>query len=294
MGGKTPAKTTQESTYKMSPEQQKVFDLAFPSIQQYASTPLQMFQGTGIAGFTPLEQQGQAAYTAAAPGVQAQAQQAQTSNNQLMDPSFMLDVNNNQYLRNAIESMGAGLTTNLMENIMPGVRAGATQAGGMYSGASTKSGIAEGKAIGATQSAIADNAAKMMLSTYQQGLQGMGSAIDRNQNVMAQQLMPGDILSTVGAQQRGLEQAQLDESIRNFYTAQGLPFMRAQELMSMIMGMPGGTASSTVTGALPQQNPIMGGIGGAMSGAALGSMLFPGVGTAAGAGIGALASLLGR
>ena len=52
MGGKTKApEVRQETKQEMGPEQKQIFDMAFPYLQQYASTPVQQFQGSGI---TPL------------------------------------------------------------------------------------------------------------------------------------------------------------------------------------------------------------------------------------------------
>jgi len=292
MGSSTPPSTTQSSTYKMSPEQEQLFATAFPYAKQYASTPIQQFQGSGIAPLTPEELQAQEGYKTAAGTVGNLAGAAAGAQQKLLDPSFMLDPANNPYLQRASNAVTEQVTKNLNENILPGVRSSGIQAGGMYSGGNSASGIAEGKAIGDTNKNLSAALADMMYKAYQGGLGGMQQAVGMNPSVQGQQLMPSDITASVGAQNRSVQQAQLDEMIRKFYTGQELPFLQAQELMSLLTGMPGGTNVSTGTGAVPQVNPMMSTLGGAGTGAAIGSALMPGIGTGVGAGLGALTGFL--
>ena len=269
MGPKTPATTTQTTKVELSPEQKQIFEAAFPYAQQYASTPIQQYSGTGIVGLNAEEQQAADMFRATVPGLQAGASQAQASNTQLMDPSFMLDVGNNPYLQSAAQALAGGMTQNLMETQLPGIRSGSTVAGGQYSGGATRQGIAEGKAIAGTNSAISDSISDMMFKAYNSGLSGMGDAISRNPGVQSQQLFAPGVTSAVGAQDRTIEQAALDEEIRQFYTGQSLPLLQAQELMGLMSGMPGGSTTSQVTGSTPGVNPVMGGLGGAAAGMSL-------------------------
>jgi len=268
MGSQKEPQVKQETVTKLSPQQEAIYAQAFPYAQQYAKTPIQQYGGSGIAGFNPLEIQGQQGYVSAVPGLNAAAGQAQTSNNQLMDPNFMLNVADNQYLRNAINANTADMTRNLNENILPGIRGGAIQAGGMYSGGNTRAGIAEGEAIGRTSSAASDSATRMMFDAYNRGLTGMGEAINRNPQVQMGQLFGSDVLGAVGGQQRMMEQARLDEDIARFYTGQALPLIQAKELISLIQGMPGGGTVSTATGAVPKVNPYLASLGMILNGAA--------------------------
>lgn len=287
-----PATTTQETTVKLSPQQQELMDLAMPGVKQYASTPLQQYGGSTIAGFTPNEQAAQDAYTSgAAPTGGALAASAAGAQSKLLDPSFMLDVGNNEYLKNAMKVNADAVTRNLTESALPAIASGATMAGGMYSGGSSREGIAQGQAIGRASKAISDSNATMMMDAYNRGLTGMQTAIQQNPNVQAQQLFAPDVLSSVGGQQRAMDQAQLDETVKKFYTGQYLPFMQSQDLINMVSGIPGATTSSTATGSTPKPNMISAGLGGAASGAAIGSIV-PGIGTGVGAAAGLLASIL--
>lgn len=291
MGSKSPATTTQETTTKLSPQQQQIMDTALPYAQQYASTPIQQYQGSGIAPLNATEQAAGSQALAAAQTGGDLASAAASSQKMLLDPNFMLNPQSNPFLQQAAQDSADMTRRQLTESELPSLRTGATMAGGAYSGGSTKAGIAEGLATGRTNDAISRNATSMMFDAYKTGLQGMQGAVMGNDKVQAQQLFQPEVTSAVGGQQRAVEQAQLDEAIKRFYTGQSLPFIQAQELMSLLQGMPGATASSTATGSVPKGNMVMGGLGGAASGAAIGSVV-PGIGTGIGAGVGGLAGLL--
>jgi hypothetical protein len=76
-------------------------------------------------------------------------------------------------------------------------------------------------------------------------------------------------MAAVGAQRRGVEQAKLDEEINRYYAQQDMPLWKAQQLMNLIAGMPGGTGTTTMTGVAPKSNPLMSmlGIGASLLGA---------------------------
>lgn len=289
MGSKTPATTTQTTSVQMSPEQKSIFNMAMPYAKEYAAKPIEQFQGTGIAEFNPLEVQAQQTAQAAVPGAKSLTEAGSAAQAKMLDPSFMLDPANNAYLQNAMRANNDETMRGLMETALPGVRAGATSAGGQYSGGATKAGIAEGVAIGRTSDAISNSNTRMLFDAYNRGMAGMQGAIQGNAGVVGASLLPAGIESAVGEQQRSMEQAKLDEQIRQFYTGQQLPFLQAQELMQLIQGMPGGSTTSTATGSTPGVNPGMAGLGGAASGAAIGSTVGMPI---AGAGVGGLLSLL--
>lgn len=271
MGGSSPSHTSQTTKVELSPEQKQIFGIAFPYAQKYAETPLQQFQGSGVVGFDPHEISAQQELlNTTKPTMSALSDNAigthQILNNDVLgNVGFQLDVANNPYLKAAADSMMAGMNKNLTEQQLPAVRSGATQSSGMYSGASSKSGIAEGQAIAGTNTAISDAITKAMLSQYNTGMGNLAGAAKLNLEALptlqASTLKAPSIEAAVGGQNRALEQAKLDEQIRNFYTGQSLPFLQAQELMGLISGMPGGQTVSNATGSVPQANPVMQGIG---------------------------------
>jgi hypothetical protein len=89
----------------------------------------------------------------------------------------------------------------------------------------------------------------------------------------------------VGDVNQAMNQALINQKVGNFNYDQMAPFLQSQDIMSLLSGMPGGSTQTTASG--PQKNMLTGTLGGAASGASLGSMFGP-MGTAAGAGIGAL------
>lgn len=267
MGGSQPSTVTQKSTYEMSPEQRQIFEMAMPSIEAYASSTPSLFAGSGIAPLTPLEQQARASLlNTSAPAAEQLAGNAANAQNLMMDPDFML--NPNQYVQAAGAGATEHVTRNLMENILPGVRSGAASAGGGYSGGSTREGIATGKAIGATNFGLSKALADMYHANYQSGMSNMAGAVGRNQGVIDSQLAAPSIVSGVGAQDRAIQQATLDEDIRRFYASQDLDLAKAQSVLGLVQGMPGGTNVSQATGMAPKANPLMQilGLGTAVSG----------------------------
>jgi hypothetical protein len=131
---------------------------------------------------------------------------------------------------------------------------------------------------------------KFYYDNYKLGLDTMGSAIDRNPNVMASALTPASVTSAVGQQQRQMEQAQLDQAYNQWLIDQQLPFMRATDIMSLVQGMPGATSVTQMQGLSPQGGMGMGGMLG-MMGMQMLPMLLGGMGGAGAAG--GLGSLLG-
>lgn len=290
MGAKEPKDVKQTNSVQLSPEQQQVFELAFPSVEKYASATPQIFNGTTVADFTSPEIQGQQALLQAAQGQVSQlAGAGSTANQFLMDPAI-LSPDSNPFLKSYGDNLTRTITDNLMQNILPGINRESVVAGGPYSAATTRPAIAEGLAIQGTGREIAGGLSSLYSNAYGQGLDALKSGIQLNPQTMASQLVGGSVQGAVGAQQRAMEQAKLNEQVQKFYLQQNLPFLKAQDLFSLISAMPGGQGVSTVSGAQPGKSPAMGALGGAASGAAIGSAI-PGVGTAIGAGLGGLAGL---
>lgn len=247
---KQPNTITQTNKVELSPEQKEIFGLAMPKIRDYANSTPQLYDGSGIADFNPWQIAGQESWLNAAQNAGGLAGQAQATQSLLMNPDFML--NPNQYLGPAAQGVSRHVTENLMENILPGIRSGATSAGGQYSGGSTRQGIAEGRAIQGSSREISDALARMFLQNYQSGMQGLQSAVQNNSGVMQQGLFPGTVMNAVGGQRQAMDQAKLDEQIARFYTMQDLPLLQSQQLMNLISGMPGASGVSTVQGAQPK------------------------------------------
>lgn len=281
MGQPKAQNVTQTNKIELSPEQKELFGLAMPGIREWAGQAPQMFAGSGIAGFNPFEIMGQNYATGvAAPAGADLAGKAAAAQAKLLDPNFML--NPNQYLMAGMDAVTNKVTQNLQENILPGVRGTSTMAAGP--GAfTTREGIATGLAVDRTNQGLSAALSDMLLKNYTAGLGGLQTAIAQNPSVLNQQLFPANVYSAVGGQQRGMEQARLDEQIRNFYAQQDLPLSRAQQLLGLLSGLPGGQGVSTVTPAMPQSDIFSKILGNAMM--AVGVMTgMPTMGTGMGTG----------
>lgn len=294
MGSKAPKSTTQTNTVKLGPEQQAIADLAAPLAEQYAQTPIQLPAGSGIAGFNPYELQAQQlALSTAQGGGQGLADQSLATNRFLLDPA-LLNPESNPALGAHGEAITRNLTQNLTDRILPSLRAGSTVAGGAYSGGNTRGQVAEGLAAGRTSQAAGDALANLYNQAYSTNIGALGDALRVSPLTQAGALTPSQTVGGVGAQNRAFEQATLDESRNRFLLEQSLPLIQAKELYGLISGIPGGSGVSTVVGAQPGTNPILGGLGGAATGASTGFMLGGPPGAAIGGGLGLLAALLSR
>lgn len=291
MGSKSPSTTTQTNKVELSPAQEEISQLGLPLARQYAKSKLEL-PNYSIAGFSPDEVAAQnMARDQAYGGMTDLSQQAATTNKFLLDPA-LLDPSSNPYLQQQGNAIQQHMTQNLTESILPALRTGSVVAGGLNSGGATKQGLATGMAVGRTNQEIGNALSSLYSNAYSTGLGAMGQAVQANPSVMKGLLYPSTIVSGIGGQIRGMEQAQIDNAAQQQWLSQMLPFYQAQNIYSLMGTMPGGSGVSTVTGAQPQSNPAMSGLGGAASGAVLGSMIMPGIGTAAGAGIGGLLGLL--
>lgn len=263
MGSSQPKDITQTNKVVLSPQQQAIADKAMPYITNYASTPNTLFPGTAIAGFNPLETQGQNAAVGAAGTAGDLAGAAAGTQGKLLDLNFLL--NPNQYVRAAADATTQQVTDNLKENILPAVRTGVQTTGGQYSGGATRGGVAEGLAIGKTNQALSQALSDMYFKNYTGGLATASNAVAANPSVIQSQIMPALWTSAVGAQQRSMAQAQLDEEVQKFYAGQQLDLNKAKDIMELVGTMPGATGVSTVTPSAPQSNPFSTGIGATMA-----------------------------
>lgn len=263
MGSSQPDNVTQTNKIELSPEQKAVFNQALPFINAYGSSPAQIFPGSTVSGFNINDLLGQQGVLDQVGTGQQLAGQAAGANSKLMDLDFLL--NPNKYVTGAADALVKQTTDNLMENILPTVRGGSQIAGGQYSGGQTKGAIAEGQAIGKTNTGLSAALADMYFKNYTTGLSTAGDAIARNPSVMQQQIMPALWQSTVGMQQRSMAQAQLDDEVQRFYAEQNKDFDKAKNIMALLGSMPGSTGVSTVQGAAPSGNAFTTGIGATMA-----------------------------
>jgi hypothetical protein len=278
----------QTNRIELSPQQQQISNLAFPFAQQFGSTPLQLPEGSGIAGFTPAELQAQQGALNVAQGDQLGSTAAASLGN-ILSPGF-LSPESNPFLAAQGQAVTEATTENLLRNILPALRTGASVAGGPFSGGSSREGIAQGLAAQGTSAEIARALAGLQAQNFQTGLQAQGQAFGQLPTVQAAGLFGPGVQGAVGAQQRGLEQAQLSEQQQRQTLEQLLPLLQSQQLFGLLAGTPGATGVTSVQGAQPSGPGLLqAGLGGASVGGSVGGV----PGAFIGGGLGLLGSLLG-
>lgn len=278
-GGGTPTQTTQ---YTLGPDQQKILAAAMPSITSFAATTPQRYQGSTVAPFTEAEKAGQEmALAAAKPQAEVAANAGNLTNTLLStDPNARRD--------STIAAVTAPIYDNLTQRVLPAVRSGSAGGGGY---GSSRQGIAEALAAEAANRDAGEAASKTATSIYNTDVDAQLKALGLVPQTQQAYLAPATTTSAVGDVQRSMDQALLDQAVGNFNfdTNNTASLAKAQELIALLGGLPEGGALAT--GSVPQPGATQA-LGGAAAGATLGSALFPGVGTAIGAGAGAVLPFL--
>lgn len=208
----------------------------------YSGPGPSFFPGSMTARFTPLEQQGQQAAASQAsrelPEIAAATRNA--FNFGLTD---VMDPTRNPYAAKAAEALVKPIYRNLTESVLPNIRSGAIATGNLDS---SRTGIAEGLAAGRTSEAAADALTNFYNNAYGQGLGVFQNTLSQAPMVASQQLLPAEILSSVGAQERALNQADINEAVQRYQYEQFLPYTRLAEYANLAARPFGATGTSTV------------------------------------------------
>lgn len=282
-GGNQP---TQSTTTQLSPQQQQIMDLALPKVQQFAASTPQKYPNSAITPFNANETAGQNSVLGQVGNINTVGNNAAQANN-FYTSGNVWDPAANPNLQHAVDASVRPIYQNLTEQVLPAIRGDAVNTGNF---GSSRQGIAEGLATRGASQAAGDTASKLVQNQYDTNVNAQLKATALAPSVQQGLTTGGTVQSGVGDVQRAQEQAALNEQVGNFNWQQYAPFLQAQDLMSLIQGMQGGTTIST--GNTPTSNPATSALGGAAAGASLGTALFPGVGTAVGAGAGALLPFL--
>lgn len=156
-----------------------------------------------------------------------------------------LDVGNNPYIKGAAEAAIQPVFKQLTESALPAIKAGANATG---NAGSSRQGIAEGQAIGDAARAASNATAAMYGNAYGQGLSSLNSTLGQIPGLINAYSTPGQVASSVGAQDRALEQARIDEAISRYNYEQNLPYNKLTEYSNLITTPTGGTSQTTVEG----------------------------------------------
>ncbi len=228
-----------------------------PFLQQLFQGAGQQFEGgnlSRVAGFTPLQQQGQQGLVDFAGG---QGQQVADTTTQaflnLMQNA--LNPEQNAALPGFIQAAIRPVETALMERILPGIRSGATATGNI---GSTRQGIAEGQAIRGFEQTTGDITSRILNNAFNQGLSALTKGFALAPTVLGVGQAPANIQEAVGTAQQRQEQIELDQ-----------PFTELGRFKSLITGgIPGRT--TTAPGAT-RPSRLQSAAGGALVGASIGA-----------------------
>jgi hypothetical protein len=218
MGGSSPA-PTQTTTTTISPQAQQLFNLAYPSLANYAANPPpSRYPSSTVAGFTPTQEAAQSAATAGAAGQAGIASNAANlaaaipgmldwsstalpgagsytppsgigpgtvpmSSNIFNDPGIWNPAYNTG-LSNAITAAQRPTWQALTEQALPAIRQNAV-AQGPFGG--TREGLAEGLATSRANQQALDIASKMTEDVYGQNLQASNNRYNANLQALMQQ-----------------------------------------------------------------------------------------------------------
>ena len=172
-----------------------VSSIQSPFLQDLYQQAQQFSQGPTTS---PLEQQGQQAAVDYAGQLAPQIQSAQGAQQFLTDPS-LLSPESNPYLAQTAQAATSPIMQALMEQILPGIRGGAIGAGGF---GGSRQGIAEGIAGRGALQQIGDTTANIYSQAYGQGLGALQGGLQAAPQTAALGLLPSQIMSQVGQEQR--------------------------------------------------------------------------------------------
>lgn len=273
MGNQKTTPVSQTTETKLPAEAQQLLGLAMPHLTNFSSNIGNIQQQQKVAGFDPLQLQGQQQVLDST-GAQGDIVGTAGTGNQFLSSGAVLSPGSNPALQGHIDAATRPITETLLEQALPAVRSGAI-ANGQFG--SSRQGIAEGLATGRAAQAVGDTAAKVANQGYQSGLDAMVKGQSLAPAIAGSQALPGLTTSGVGDVRQALAQAGLSSEMQS----QLLPLLFGKELAGIAAGIPGG--STTTTASTAQPNTLMQGLGLGVS--ALGAL-------GGGKGIAALAGLM--
>lgn len=265
-----------QTTKAVNPAGDSLIELGLPFAKQFAASPPQLPTGPLVAGFDPLQTQGQNMVLGA---TGAQGGIADIGK-QLADflSGDVLRPESNPALSATIDAATRPITETLTQSTLPAIRGAASTTGNF---GSSRQGIAEGLASQGASRAVGDTGAKIATAGYQSGLDALLKNLALLPQTSNLQLQPGMTTSGVGDVRQAMTQAQLGETNTRSTFDDLLPLIMAQNLIGLGASVP--TRETTATANQPTANPWMQGAGLGIAG--LGAL-------GGGSGIAALAPLL--
>lgn len=280
MGGGGDTTTTQV----LPPVQQAGQDVLTNRAVANAQQPLPFFPGQTVAPFDPATAQAQSNIVGtAAPAAQGIADQLASAQNRVLSGELLFP-ESNPALQQVIEGAIRDINQNLTEVQLPSIRRGATATRSI---GGSRQGIAEGIALRGASDAVGDTSAGIRTTGFLSGLDALTRGLTTAPGSIQAQAGPASLLDAVGIQRRDLNQAQLNAGRERFEFERDAEAIQLERLAGFLPGGAGGTTTQQGGRGASQARTTL---GLAATGASIGTAIYPGIGSAVGAGIGALAS----
>ncbi len=269
-GGSKSTTTRTEPWAEQKPYLETGFKRAEDLYSSGRMTP-EYFGGPTTAGFTPYQEQAQEQAYDYITGPRAAAQQMGAEEAQLAMLSGDVDTTKFDPVADAVRAQAMAQLTG---NVLPGIRQQITQ---YNPGGSTRGDIIQAQAISSAQEDITNKIASAQFQAYKDAQDRRMGALGRYPSIMGAPLQQYDAMSAIGAQQRALDQAGIDEAMQRYSYESQLPTIGLQNYLAGISGDYGGTTTATGPGGPnPLITALAGGIGMSMGGP-LGASLFSGM-----------------
>jgi hypothetical protein len=283
MGGGSTGTQTAQTKEKLSPQQEKLMDLAWKTMRPYTHGDLpEGYQGSTIPDLNKTQQQANKTLLGAA-DQQADFFKSLIGAQQGMFSKDFLDISKNPNTQAAMNAAAQPITEQLMETVMPRIDAESITAGGF---GGSRQGVAQGNAVGEAAEAIGNLTGRMGSDLYGQNLSAQSRAMAMAPQTMQMATLPGQTLGAVGDRQWSMDAARAQEAKDAYMLQQFLPLQMGQAFAGMASGIPGGMQISQTPGTTT--SPWQSILGGASAGAGVGGPW----GAAAGGGLGALMAFL--
>ena len=216
------------------------------------------YPGQTLAGFSPAQQMAQTGTMNYLTGPRPAAQQAAAEKAMIGGLSGGVNM---QTFAPMVNALSQGVQSNLQGNILPGIRESLVR---YQPGGSSRGDLVQNKAIA---NAVTSGMTKPLAEMYSQAYEGAQGRIpqftQQYPSIMGAPLGMSEAMGGVGAEQRALQQEQLNQQQRAYEYTANAPMQNLQQYMANISGDYGGTTkqSPSTLSSLGQLIGILGGGG---------------------------------
>lgn len=282
--------TTSKVVY--TPQQKQAIDAAMPTLMNYLKNPPTVPNINTVLPFNQVQQGAQAGALQQAAGPLAGFTSGMMNASNFLNTGA-LDPNSNPWLKATAEAAIKPVTEQFTQSVLPNIRSSEIMAG-QYGG--TRGTNAQLRAATDYTRTALDTTNKIYSDAYESGMDRMVKNLALAPQTASLSLYPWQVAEGVGGQQYARDTAAAQDAFNRAITSQQLPFLASKDVLAAIMGLGTGSTTTGNPGSTGLGGALGAGIGGAATAGALSSL--PGLsflggpwGVAAGAGIGALASI---